>query len=267
MWELDCKERWVPKNWCFWTVVLKTLESPLDCKEIQPVHPEGHQSWVFIGRTDAEAETLVLWPPDAKSWLIWKDPNAGKVWRKDEKGMTEDEMAEWHHQLNGHGFGWTPGIGDIQGGLVCCSSWGHKESDTTEWLKWTELIRFWGFCMMTFVNKTFVTQTCHLVLRNFFLIFLFAFLHGSVSTYCTSSVPESAVFPSPRTHDLERHSAHGQGIVFFDLPLVLVQWTKSFRRYFISSDWWQLSYVGWVTERTAFCFKKVKFPQTTELWF
>ena len=105
MWELDYKESWVQKNWRFWTVVLeKTLESPLDCKEIQPVHPEGNQSWVFIGRTDVEAETPILWPPNAKSWLIWKDPDPGKDWRQDEKGITEDEMVGWHHQLNGHEF-------------------------------------------------------------------------------------------------------------------------------------------------------------------
>ena len=133
MWELDYKESWVPKNWCFWTVVLeKTLESPLDCKEIQLVHLKGNQSWVFIGRTDAEAETPILWPPDAKSWLIWKDPDAEKG--QEEKGTTEDEVVGWRHQLNGHGFGWTPGIGDGQGGLVCCGSWGCKELDTTEWL-------------------------------------------------------------------------------------------------------------------------------------
>ena len=105
MWELDHKESWVPKNWCFWTVVLeKTLESPLDCKEIQPVHPKGDQSWIFIGRTDAEAETPILWSPDVKNWLIGKDSDAGKDWRQEEKGMTEDEMVGWHHQLNGHGF-------------------------------------------------------------------------------------------------------------------------------------------------------------------
>ena len=141
MWELDYKESWAPKNWCFWTVVLeKTLESPLDCKEIQPVHPKGDQSWVFVGRTDVEAETPILCPPDAKSWLIWKDPDAGKDWGQEEKGMTEDEMVGWHYRLNGHGFGWTPGVGDGQGGLVCCSSWGRKELDTTEQLNWTENI-------------------------------------------------------------------------------------------------------------------------------
>ena len=113
IWELNYKESWMPKNWCFWTVVLeKTLESPLDCKEIQPVHPKGDQSWVFIGRTDAEAETPILWPPDGKNWLIGKDPDAGKDWKQKEKWTTEDEMAGWHYQLNGHEFEWTPVGGD-----------------------------------------------------------------------------------------------------------------------------------------------------------
>ena len=134
MWELDYKESWVPKNWCFWTVVLeKTLESPWDCKEIQPIHPKGDQSWIFIGRTDAEAETPILWPPE-ENWLIGKDPDAGKDWRQEEKGMTEDEMVGWHHQLDGHEFEQAPGVGDGQGSLACCSPWDHKESDTTEWL-------------------------------------------------------------------------------------------------------------------------------------
>ena len=101
--ELDYKESWALKNWCFWTLLEKTLESPLDCKEIQPVHPKGDQSWIFIGRTDAEGETPILWPPDAKNWLIWKDTDAGKDWRQ-ETGMTEDEMVGWHHQLDGHEF-------------------------------------------------------------------------------------------------------------------------------------------------------------------
>ena len=141
MWELDYKESWAPKNWCFWTVVLeKTLESLLDCKEIQPVHPKGDQSWVFIGSTDAEAETPILWPVDEKSWLIWKDPNAGKDWGQEEKGTTEDKMAGCHHWLDGHGFGWTPGVGDGQEGLACCDSWGRNESHTTELLNWTELM-------------------------------------------------------------------------------------------------------------------------------
>ena len=141
MWELDYKESWVLKKWCFWTVVLeKTLESPLDCKEIQPVHPKD-QSWVYIGRTDAEAKTPILWPPDAKSWLIGKDPDAGKDWRWEEKGMSEDGMVGWHHQLDGHEFEQAPGVGDGQGSLACCSPWGHKESDTAEQLNWTELNR------------------------------------------------------------------------------------------------------------------------------
>ena len=127
MWELDCEESWAPKNWCFWSVVLeKTLESPLDCKEIQPVHPKGDQSWVFFGRNDAKAGTPVLWPPHVKSWLIGKDSDAEGDWGQEEKGTTEDEMAGWHHWLNGHEFEWTPGVGDGQGGLACCDSWGHK---------------------------------------------------------------------------------------------------------------------------------------------
>ena len=139
MWELGHKEGRAPKNWCFRTVVLeKTLESPLDCKEIKPVNPKGNQSWVFIGRTDAEGETLILWPPDVKSWLIEKDPDAGKDWRQEEKGTTEDETVGWHHRLSGHEFGWTLGVGDGQGGLACCGSWGCKELDMTKRLNWTE---------------------------------------------------------------------------------------------------------------------------------
>ena len=114
----------------------RTLESPLDCKEIQLVHSKGDQSWVFIGRTDAEAETPKLWPPDAKSWLIGKDPDAGRDWGQEEKGITEDEMAGRHHQLDAHEFGWTLGVGNGQGGLASCDSWSRKESDTTEWLNW-----------------------------------------------------------------------------------------------------------------------------------
>ena len=133
MWELDCEESWAPKNWYFWTLVLeKTLESPLDCKEIQPIHPKGNQSWIFIIRTDAEAETSILWLPYAKNWLIGKYSDAGKDWRREEKGMTEVEIARWHHQLDVHGFGHTPGVGDGQEGLACCDSWGCRESDTTE---------------------------------------------------------------------------------------------------------------------------------------
>ena len=140
MWELDCEESWELKNWCFWTVVLeKTLESPLDCKEIQPVHSEGDQPWDFFARNDAKAETLVLWPPHAKSWLTGKDSDAGRDWGQEEKGMTEVKMAGWHHRLDGREFEWTLGVGDGQGGLACCSSWGRKELDMTEWLNWAEL--------------------------------------------------------------------------------------------------------------------------------
>ena len=116
MWELDYKESWALKNWCFWTSVLeRTLESPLDCKEIQPVHPKGNQSWIFVRRTDAEAETSILWPPDVKNWLIGKDSDAGKDWRWEDKMMTEDEMVGWHHQLDGHEFEKAPGVGEGQG--------------------------------------------------------------------------------------------------------------------------------------------------------
>ena len=140
MWELDCEESWVLKNWCFWTVVLeKTLESPLNCKEIQPVHSKGDPSWMFFGRTDAKAETPILWPPHVKSWFIGKVSDARRDWGQEKKRRTENKMAGWHHQLDGHEFGWTPGVGDGQGVLACCNSWGCKESDTTKWLNWTEL--------------------------------------------------------------------------------------------------------------------------------
>ena len=139
MWELNYKKGWALKNWCFWTVVLeKTVKSPLDCKEIQPVHPKGNQSWIFIRGTDVEAEAPILWPPDVKNWLIWKDPDAGKDWRQEEKGMTEDEMVGWYHWLNGHKFEKVPRVGDGQGSLACCSPWGCKNLDTTERLNWTE---------------------------------------------------------------------------------------------------------------------------------
>ena len=148
MWELDHKESWSPKNWCFWTVVLeKTLESPLDCKKIQLVHPKGNQPWIFIGRTDAEA--LILWPLDAKNWLFGKVPYVGKNWRQKEKEMTEDEMAGWHHWLDGHEFDQVLGVSGGQGSLACCSPWGCKESDATE-LNWfnaglnTLHCVFWG---------------------------------------------------------------------------------------------------------------------------
>jgi len=140
-------------------VLEKTLESPLDCKKAQPVHPTGDQSWVFIGRTDAEAETPVLWPSHVKSWLIGKDPDAGKDWRQEEKGTTEDEMAGWHHRLDGHEFEWTLGVGDGQGGLACCDSWGCKESDMTERLNWTELN--WSACSLRLNFRSFPLCVYH----------------------------------------------------------------------------------------------------------
>ena len=135
MWELDYKESWALKNRCFWTVVLeKTLERPLNYSEIKPVNPKRNQSWKFIKRTDAEAEAPMLWPVDVKNWLIRKDPDAGKDWRQEEKGTTEDEMVGWHHWLNRHELEQAPRDGEIQGRLVCCSPWGHKESGMTEQL-------------------------------------------------------------------------------------------------------------------------------------
>ena len=160
MWELDCEESWVPKNWCFWTVVLeKTLESPLDCKEIQPIHPKGDQPWVFIGRTDAEPEIPILWPPDVKSWLIGKDPDAVKDLRWEEKGMTEDEMIVWHSWLNGYEPEQTPGVSGGHGGLACCSPWGHKESDMTEQLNW----------LTEWMNGLVVFTTFFNLIQNFIL--------------------------------------------------------------------------------------------------
>ena len=150
MWELDYKESWVPKNWCFWTVVLeKTFESSFDCKEIQAIHPKGNQSWKFIGRTDAEAETPILWLPDAKNWLTGKDPDAGKDWRKEEKGTKEDETVGWHHRLNGHEFEQAPRMSDGQGGLVCCSAWSHRKTKSWTWLSnWNEVSKSgsWWLC-------------------------------------------------------------------------------------------------------------------------
>ena len=134
--ELDPKESWAPNNWCFWTVILeKTLESPLNCKGIKLVNPRGNQFWIFSGRTDAEVETPIIWPPNVKNWLmVFSDPNAGKDWRWEEKGTTEGEMVGWHHQLNGHEFEQALGDGEGQGSLMCCGPWGYKESDMTEQL-------------------------------------------------------------------------------------------------------------------------------------
>ena len=140
IWELDYKENWALKNWCFWAVVLeKTLESPLDCKEIKPVNPKGNQSWMFIGRTDAKTETPIVWPHDAKNWLIGKDPDAGKDWKQEEKGTIKDEMIGWHHWFDGHEFEQVLRVSDGQGSLACCSPWGRREMDTPLQLNWTEI--------------------------------------------------------------------------------------------------------------------------------
>ena len=176
MQELDCEESWAPKNWCFWTVVLeKTLESPLDCREIQPVHSKGDQPWVFFGRNDAKDESPVLWPPHVKNWLIGKVSDSGRDWGQEEKVMTENETAGWHHQLDGREFAWTPGDGDGQGGLTCCNSWGCKELDMTEGMNWIELK----------VNKAYFSQiypllwtsTVLFILFYFFLIYQNTFIH------------------------------------------------------------------------------------------
>ena len=182
MWEFDRKESWAPKNWCFWTVVLeKTLVSPLDCKEIQPVHSED-QPWDFFGRNDAKAEAPVLWPPHVKSWLIGKDSDTGRDWGQEEKATTEDEMAGWYHWLDGRESEWTLEVGDGQGGLACCDSWGCKELDTTKRLNWTEnklfhayflIIHFWNFCSISHM-------ACQASFQPLFLSF---------DTICASSSP------------------------------------------------------------------------------
>ena len=130
MWELEHKEVWVLNNWCFWSVVLQKTLSPLDTKEIKPVHPKGNQSWIFIARTDVEVETPIFWPPDG-NWLSWKDPDAGRDWVQEKKGAAEDEMVGWYHWLNGHEFEQIQGDSEGQASLACCSPWVHKESDTT----------------------------------------------------------------------------------------------------------------------------------------
>ena len=157
MWELDYKESWEQKNWCFWTVV---LESPLDCKEIQPVHSKGDQSWYSLEGMMLKLKTPVLWPLHAKSWLIGKDSDAGRDWGQEEKGTTEDEIAGWHHWLDGHEFEWTPGDGDGQEGLACCHSWGHKELDTTERLNWTEAF---SHCKLI---SYFLNPSCLCMIQN-----------------------------------------------------------------------------------------------------
>ena len=172
MWELEYKESWVLKDWCFWTVVLeKTLESPLDCKEIQPVHPKGDQPWVFIGRTNAEAETPVLWPPRAKCWLTGKDSDAGRDCGQEMKGAAEDEMAGWHHPLDGHEFEWTLGAGDGQGGLECCNSWGRRvRHDWATEVNW--MLRS-AISLLIFCQYWSITDRS--VLKSLVWIYLFSF--------------------------------------------------------------------------------------------
>ena len=191
--ELDYKESWVPKSWCFWIVVLeKTLESPLDGKESQTVHPKGDQSWIFIGRTDIEAETPILWPSDSKNWLLGKDPNAGKDWRQEEKGMTEDEMVGWHHWCDGHEFEQALEGGDGQGSLACCSPWGCKESDTTERLNWTSWLntnfsyhtsKLCGFQSFWNLVQPFVSTTFPVVLLHVIALDLAPYIHWFTTTY------------------------------------------------------------------------------------
>ena len=154
MWELDHQEGWVPKNWCFWTVVLEnTLKSPLDYKEIQPVNPKGNQSWIFIGRSDAEGETPIFWPPDVTSWFIGKDRDVGKDWREEEKGMTEDEMVGCYHWLDGHESKQSLGVGDRQGALSYCSPCSHKMLDMTEWLNFPFLSHDWRNLVFFYISK------------------------------------------------------------------------------------------------------------------
>ena len=156
---LNHKEGWVPKNWCFWTLMLeKTLESPLDSKEIKPVNPKRNQLWIFIGRLMLKLKLLILWPPNANSPLR-KDPDTGKDWGQEEKGTTEDEMVGRHHWHNGRGFGWTPGVADGQRGLACCGSWRQKESDTTEWLNWTERTHYFMHCFSPEPGAWFIMNT------------------------------------------------------------------------------------------------------------
>ena len=185
MWNLDYKESWVQKNWCFWTVVLeKTLESPLDCKGIQPVHPKGDQSWIFIGRTDAEAKAPILWPPDAKSRLIGKDPDTWKDWRQEEKGTAEDEMAWWHHQLSEHEFEQALGVEQTPNrGAWRATFHGVAESDTTEQLNWIDtvlcMIGLWYFSHKYYVKNKHENIT--------FLILQYSTLNSTV-TWAESSL-------------------------------------------------------------------------------
>ena len=178
MWELDYKEGWAPKYWCFWTVVLeKTLESPLD-NEIKPVNPKGNQSWLFIRETDSEAEAPILWPPDVKSWLTGKDLDAVKDWRQEEKGTTEDRIVGWYHRFNGHEFEQAPGDGERQGSLACFSLWGRKELDMTERLNNKELVRLSFFSCVLWLSLCLLWRNVHVDLCTIFYLIIW---------YCTVS--------------------------------------------------------------------------------
>ena len=164
----------------------KILESLLDCKEIQPVHPKGNQSWIFIGRTDGETEAPILWLSDVRTWLFGKDPDSGKDWRQEEKGMTGDDIVGWHHRLDGLEFEQAPGVGDGQGGLACCSPWGHKELDMTDWLNWTKL-----FIFILYNNSVYL----------FIISFLFFWLPHVV---CGISVPWPGTEPMALAVQVQR---------------------------------------------------------------
>ena len=227
MWELDCEESWVLKNWCFWTVVLeKTLESSLDSKEIQPVHSKGDQSWVFFGKNDAKAETPILWPPHAKSWFIGKDPDAGRDWRKEEKGTVEDEMAGWHHWFDGHEFEWTLGVRDGQGGLTCFDSWARKESDTTEQLNWTELTEY------LFTSIVIYASTLLNSLLTKLAQFSIAVSQWVKNPPAMQETQETQVWSLGRENPLKEGMATHSSILAWRIP-----WAESIRLQWVIHDW------------------------------
>ena len=223
MWELDCEESWMLKNWCFWSVVLeKTFEHPLDCKEFQPVHSKGDQSWVFFERTDAKAETPILWPPLAKSWLIWKDYDAGRDWGQEQKGTTEDAIVGRHHWLNGRDSKWTPGDGVGRGGLACCDLWGHKESDTTEWLNWTEILPL-IYMVRMFNNLCMSICFSYLVSRSA--------VSYSLQTHESQHARLPSLSPTPGVHSHSWPSSQwchpvisSSVVLFFSCPQSLPAW-------------------------------------------
>ena len=207
MWELDYKESWGPKNWCFWTMALeKTLESHLDCKKIQPISPERNQSWIFTGRTNAEAETPILWPPDGKNRLIGKDADAGKDWRREEKGSTEDEMVGWHHRLNEHEFEQAPGVGDGQGSLACCGPWGRKETRLSSWTDWWLLIVAWGpgeICSLDQTEVTIQTWSIGYTLASVYFCYYLPRLLDGISFQLTEKIK---LFHSLTSRSLDSNS-------------------------------------------------------------